>query len=74
MARKAEQPADELNVDDTINRAIGSMIPADDQSMMTRIYHVTEGISPWMYKIDARIALANHPGEWSDKPWPAAKG
>lgn len=75
MADEAEllsTPAPE--VDDTINRAIGSVVPPSDLSAMTKIYHITDGESPWMYKIDARQAVSMHPKEWSYSPWPAPKG
>lgn len=33
------------------------------------LYHVLHGESGFMYEVDRRLALANHPREWRDKPW-----
>lgn len=66
-------PAVDAEVADTVSRAIGSPVPPSDVSAMTKIYHVTKGESPWMFKIDALSAVARHPDEWSSTPWPAAR-
>lgn len=66
-------PAPEAAAEDAISRAIGSPVPPSDISAMTKIYHIKEGESPWMYKIDARQAVSRFPNEWSDRPWPAGK-
>lgn len=63
---------DSTFADDAINRTIGSPVPPSDLSAMTKIYHIKDGESPWMYKIDARMACARFPQEWSETPWPAA--
>ena len=67
-------PAADAEVADTVSRAIGSPVPPSDISAMTKIYHVKEGESPWMFKIDAQAAVSRFPNEWSYQPWPAAKG
>jgi hypothetical protein len=33
------------------------------------LFHVIDGESRFMYAIDMRLALANHPEEWKDRPW-----
>lgn len=67
-------PAAEADNPDVISRAIGSPVPPSDVSAMTKIYHIKEGESPWMFKIDAQSAVSRHPDEWSYKPWPAKGG
>lgn len=67
-------PSADAEVPDTISRVIGSPVPPSDVSAMTKIYHITDGESPWMFKIDARAAVARFPKEWSEAPWPVAKG
>lgn len=37
------------------------------------IYHKETGAAE-LYSIDARPALANHPDEWRDRPWPSDEG
>ncbi len=73
----ADEATDLAGVDaeafEPINRAIGSPIPPDELSAMTKIYHVELGESPWMFKVDANQAVARHPSEWSYSPWPAPK-
>ncbi len=64
-------PAPDQEAPDVIGRAIGSPVPPSDISAMTKIYHVTDGESPWMFKIDAAAAVARFPKEWSTRPWPA---
>jgi hypothetical protein len=38
---------------------------------LVKAYHVKDGETS-MFPIDAAAAIANHPKEWSDKPWPAS--
>jgi hypothetical protein len=41
-----------------------------DNAMFKKAYHVTQG-EVLMYTIDAQIAVANFPDEWSSTPWDA---
>jgi colicin import membrane protein len=41
-------------------------------SMMSTAHHVNDGPVE-MYKVDARLAVANHPLEWSHEPWDPEK-
>jgi hypothetical protein len=40
-----------------------------NQSHFGKIFHVLHGESPLMPLVDMRLALANHPHEWKDRPW-----
>lgn len=40
----------------------------DENQMMTTAHHVNDGAKQ-MYLVDARMAVAQHPDEWSHQPW-----